>query len=191
VTLSVIIALHSSDHTYRLQSRSLEALAALGISVTDISTKMFDMAVYGPDGRTAKIRFWAESAGDSQYFPFVGVVYTGILNLQILNFFLLQPEARNVSQAEFEGLLREHLMQYGVKVEKSTELAELSQDETKVSTRINRGSGEEVIECAYVVAADGAKGTYFARFMSLGNQLFNSRAYTQIPRYTLSRRESI
>ena len=68
-----------------------------------------------------------------------------------------------LSQYYTEGIFREQLAKYGIHVELSTEVVSLEQDEEGVMV-ILRGKkngieGTETIRAAYVIGADGARGT--------------------------------
>ncbi|GJE84771.1 FAD-dependent oxidoreductase [Phanerochaete sordida] len=133
---------HGGIRGTALQPRTLEALSFIGVArdVLDISTPPLDLKMYEADGRTAKITPWSHGPGTSQHFPF--------------------PEARTVSQAEFEALLRKHLAALGAHVETGKELAALDQSGDSVQVRIlDVATGrEEAAAFAFVVGADGAKG---------------------------------
>lgn len=146
------------------------------------------MATYEPDGRTRRIRAWAATAGDSQYFPFVSIIIFALCCLFISRALRIQPTTRTVSQAQFEGFLREHLARLDVHVEKSTDLVGLSQDDVKVIAHIKKASGEtQTFECAYLVAADGAKGAFYAVFQLAFLTSRVIRAYSQATRHSLRR----
>ncbi|KIJ67510.1 hypothetical protein HYDPIDRAFT_180357 [Hydnomerulius pinastri MD-312] len=65
-----------------------------------------------------------------------------------------------IGQQMLESILRSHLeRRYNTCVELATELVAFEQHETGVSARVKRGeAGEEVVEAAYLVGCDGAKG---------------------------------
>ncbi|EKM59579.1 uncharacterized protein PHACADRAFT_205796 [Phanerochaete carnosa HHB-10118-sp] len=122
--------------------RTLEVLSLIDVAqdVIDSSTAPLDFSSYEADGHTAKSAPWAEGAGTAQYYAF--------------------PEARIVSQAEFEALLRKHLGNLGASVETGKELIGFEQSDEKVMARILDTStgNEETFLCSFLVGADGAKG---------------------------------
>jgi len=68
------------------------------------------------------------------------------------------PNPWVLGQSQLEGILREKLLQYGVRVELRTELVGLEQDEDGVTARLSTG---EVSRFDYLVGADG--GASFVR----------------------------
>ena len=65
-----------------------------------------------------------------------------------------------LSQYVTEGIFREHLARYGVRVELDTEAIALAQDDDGVSVTLKHTDTEKVetARFAYVVGADGARG---------------------------------
>ncbi|WP_174240883.1 FAD-dependent oxidoreductase [Granulicella sp. S190] len=62
-----------------------------------------------------------------------------------------------IRQWRVEERLRALLEKQGGKVELSTELVGLEQDESGVAAKVRREGGEETIHCQYLVAADGGR----------------------------------
>ena len=56
------------------------------------------------------------------------------------------------------AILREHLQKHGVRVELSTELVDLKQDESGVDATLVRAGVEEKLRVKYLIGAVGAKG---------------------------------
>ncbi|EKM59580.1 uncharacterized protein PHACADRAFT_205797 [Phanerochaete carnosa HHB-10118-sp] len=133
---------HGGIRGTNITPQTLEALSFIGVAkdVIDSSTAPLDFSSYEADGRTAKSAPWAEGAGTAQYYAF--------------------SEARVVSQAEFEALLRKHLGSLGASVETGKELSGLEQSDDKVTARILDAStgNDETFLCSFLVGADGAKG---------------------------------
>jgi 2-polyprenyl-6-methoxyphenol hydroxylase-like FAD-dependent oxidoreductase len=76
----------------------------------------------------------------------------------------LQRKTASVSQAQLEIILRQHLQEYGCEVEMGMRLNGISQDDSQATATVEvvQSKKEVLIECSYIVAADGAKGeTYF------------------------------
>lgn len=68
-----------------------------------------------------------------------------------------------MSQYLTEDVLRDHLTKYGVRVERSTELVSLEQDNEAVTVIVKKTGPDgsettETVRAAYVVGADGARG---------------------------------
>lgn len=133
---------HGGIRGTSLMPRTLEALSTIGVGqdVLDISTPPLDLKFYEADGVDAKVSSWSHGPLTEQYFAF--------------------PEARTVSQAEFEALLRKHLRSYGAYVETGKELISLDQSDDRVTVKIlDVPSGnEETASYSFVIGADGAKG---------------------------------
>ncbi|KAI0698051.1 FAD binding domain-containing protein [Cerioporus squamosus] len=71
-----------------------------------------------------------------------------------------------ISQYVTEGILRDHLSKYGVRVQLGTEPVSIEQDATGVSVSLRHAGVEEVetVRCAYVIGSDGARGDSTAGF---------------------------
>ncbi|EIW77934.1 monooxygenase [Coniophora puteana RWD-64-598 SS2] len=71
-------------------------------------------------------------------------------------------QGRMLGQQTLERLLRKHIDAYGVQTELGVELRTIEQDENRVRAHVVRRDGdnevEDVIEAAYLIGADGAKG---------------------------------
>ena len=70
-----------------------------------------------------------------------------------------------VSQFHTEGVFREHLAKYGVRVELHTELVSMSQDDEGVTVTLKKVGEDgaehtETIRAAYAIGADGARGMF-------------------------------
>lgn len=67
-----------------------------------------------------------------------------------------------LGQDRAEGILREHLAQYGCEVELGTELHSFEQDANHVVAHLVKRVGDEEIhesvECRWLAGADGARG---------------------------------
>ncbi|KAI0711179.1 FAD binding domain-containing protein [Cerioporus squamosus] len=65
-----------------------------------------------------------------------------------------------LSQYLTEGVLRDHLLKYGVRVELGTEPVSMEQNDTGVSLSLKHAGVEEIetVRCAYVIGCDGARG---------------------------------
>ena len=75
-----------------------------------------------------------------------------------------------MSQYDTERVLREHLAEFGVHVERGTEPVAIEQDAECVTVRLKRTGkdGEEEVEtvkATYVIGADGARGKPHCRRM--------------------------
>ena len=71
----------------------------------------------------------------------------------------MQPTVATIGQAMLEDVLRCQLRALGCEVENGKKLVGVSQDANKVSAFVELSDGSsETVECAFLVAADGAKG---------------------------------
>ncbi|CDO77545.1 hypothetical protein BN946_scf184912.g44 [Trametes cinnabarina] len=125
--------------------RSLEIYRFLGIldDYLCVSRPMPSMRSYSLPGGTEPMKTWKliEHPAPTIDRPLVG-------------------ESRNVlGQYRLEGLLRDHLMKHGVHVELSTELVTFTQDSHDVNVTLIKNGLEEQIRVAYVIGADGGRGS--------------------------------
>ena len=69
-----------------------------------------------------------------------------------------------VSQYLTERIFREHLAKFGVQVELGTESVSIEQDGTGVNLSLKHAGSDkvEIVRCAYVIGADGARGQFQA-----------------------------
>ncbi|TFY57905.1 hypothetical protein EVJ58_g6741 [Rhodofomes roseus] len=148
-----------------VQPRTLELLAFLGIvdDVFTISTPPLLMAAHGTGAEVLKITRWEQEAEPSPRIPYVRtfLIFSGI---KVSDLYATQPRVASSSQAELEKVLRKHLETLGAKVEFGVELTTFEQHASGVVARLRTSSNpgdaasEETLECAYMVAGDGAKG---------------------------------
>ncbi|KAF8189002.1 FAD binding domain-containing protein [Pholiota molesta] len=137
------VQLHAGIRGTAILPRTQELLAILGAEndLFKIDTGPLQMAVYGPDGKTILKAFdWSEQAEESPAIPF--------------------RKTASVSQAQLEIILRQHLQEYGCEVEMGMRLNGISQDDSKATATVEvvQSKKEVLIDCSYIVAADGAKG---------------------------------
>ncbi|KAJ7232964.1 FAD binding domain-containing protein [Mycena haematopus] len=97
------------------------------------------MAIYDSGGKNiAKAFEWCESV-DSPTVPYRTLA--------------------TISQARLEGVLRNRLAALGCEIEYGKKLVQIAQGADKVTASLESSDGAtEIVECAFLVAADGAKG---------------------------------
>ena len=118
-------------------------------------------ARYGPDGHTVTRSVWCESADPSPGVPHVSTMHPcgATLHAKVQQ---SKPDLASISQAALEGVLRKHVLKLGGIIETGVELIGLEQFDTKVTARLKRwndGEREGSVDCAFLLGADGAKGT--------------------------------
>ena len=69
------------------------------------------------------------------------------------------PFTAMVPQSETEAVLRARLVELGVEVEWRTELVAIEQDDARVRATLRRADGDEAVESAYLIGADGGRST--------------------------------
>ncbi|KAL1747151.1 FAD binding domain-containing protein [Schizophyllum fasciatum] len=127
-----------------VQPRTQELLEIMGIPYEELMASgmgSLDMRFYAPpDGlQPAKTFPLAERMPPNPTVPY--------------------PELVTVSQSNLEALLLRQLHKYGAKVEYSTTLQSLSQDEEKVVAVVMKDGAEEQIVANWLVGTDGARGS--------------------------------
>lgn len=127
-----------------VQPRTQELLEIMGIPYDELMASgmgSLDMRFYAPpDGMTpAKTFPLAERLPVDPTVPY--------------------PELVTVSQANLESLLLRQLDKYGVKIEYSTTLQSLSQDQDTVTAVVKKDGLMERIDAKWLVGADGARGS--------------------------------
>jgi 2-polyprenyl-6-methoxyphenol hydroxylase-like FAD-dependent oxidoreductase len=121
-----------------LQPRSLEVMDDFGIVNQVVQNGKFHVPFRGYDG--AKVL--GERDPHQGRYPTPSTPYASPL---------LTPQWR------VEEALRGLLERNGGRVELSTELIALEQDEDSVTATLARSNGQQLVRCAYLVAADGGK----------------------------------
>ncbi|GAA4549118.1 FAD-dependent monooxygenase [Amycolatopsis samaneae] len=118
-----------------LQPRTLEVFEDLGVldAVLAAGAPPFAMKVY-VGGEPAGERVFAEPAEPTPSVPYPTAVFLG--------------------QSRTEGILRDRLAEFGVRVELGAELTGFEQDDEGVTATLATG---EVIRAEYLVGADGGK----------------------------------
>ncbi|MFD6163489.1 FAD-dependent monooxygenase [Nocardia sp. NPDC060256] len=69
------------------------------------------------------------------------------------------PNPWVLGQSRTEGILRDRLAEFGVRVELGTALAEFTQDASGVTATLTRDGITETVRAAYLVGADGGRST--------------------------------
>ncbi|MCM6776703.1 FAD-dependent monooxygenase [Nocardia sp. CDC159] len=69
------------------------------------------------------------------------------------------PNAWVLGQSQVEGILRERLAEFGVRVELSTAVVDFTQDEAAVTVALDGPGGVETVRVDYLVGADGGAST--------------------------------
>ena len=126
-----------------------------------VSTPPLLHARYGPDGHSVTRSAWCESADPSPGVPHVSTMHFRDATLHV-KVERSKPDLASISQAALEGVLRKHVLKLGGIIETGVELIGLEQSDTKVTARLKRSDGEQregSVECAFLLGADGAKGT--------------------------------
>ncbi|KAF8870307.1 FAD binding domain-containing protein [Gymnopilus junonius] len=136
-----IIEQYPAEHGGARGTAILELLAIMGADkdLFEIATGPLQMAVYGTDGKTILKAFdWSEAAEDSPTIPF--------------------RRTASIGQAQLEAILHRHVKQFGCEIEFGKKLLDITQDGDKVTAKVLADGTEHLIDCDYLVAADGAKG---------------------------------
>ncbi|MFI5606358.1 FAD-dependent monooxygenase [Amycolatopsis sp. NPDC051903] len=118
-----------------LQPRTLEVFEDLGVldAVLAAGAPPFRMKVH-LDGRFVQERTMAETVEPTPAVPY--------------------PNAWFLGQSQTEGILRDRLAEFGVRVELGAGLAGFTQDEDDVTAQLSTG---ETVRAEYLVGADGGK----------------------------------
>jgi len=141
VRLRVVDRLPDRVHESRalaVQPRTLETLAALGVSDTLVArgNRAVRLQVH-VGGRTTRIPLFDIGLDDTAY-----------------------PFLLFVSQAQTEAVLGEHLTRHGVTLERGVELVAMQDVGDAVTCRLRDADGtEEAVRARYVVGCDGAHST--------------------------------
>ncbi|KAJ7484686.1 FAD binding domain-containing protein [Mycena latifolia] len=133
---------HKAIRGTAIAPRTLELLDILGVTdqIQGVSVPPLQMAVYDPSGMNiAKAFDWSQPADISPTIPFRSVATVG--------------------QAMLEDVLRRQLAALGCPMEYGKKLIGIRQDAHNVSALVELSDGRtETVKCAFLVAADGAKG---------------------------------
>ena len=147
------------------QSRTLEMFHFLGILPDALKTggPVPTMRSYKLPGGTEVLRTWGmvEEKQATPDRPYVSIRYEVSAALTDVPF-TVQTDLM-MSQYLTEGIFRDHLAKYGVKVELRTEPESVEQDESGVNVtlkKIDEAGNEslESIKVGYIIGADGARG---------------------------------
>jgi 2-polyprenyl-6-methoxyphenol hydroxylase-like FAD-dependent oxidoreductase len=130
-----------------LQPRSLEVLDDYGIIEEILSLGKFHIPFRGYDGATVL----GEKDMHEGRYPNPSIPYASPLI---------------IPQWRVEERLRALMERAGGKVELSTELVSLEQDEGSVAATLKSEDGEEIVRCEYLVAADGGR-SFVRRFLDV------------------------
>ncbi|WP_452039186.1 FAD-dependent monooxygenase, partial [Amycolatopsis albidoflavus] len=118
-----------------LQPRTMEVFEDLGVldAVLAAGAPPYPMKVY-LDGKFAMVRRMAEPVEPAPAVPY--------------------PNAWFLGQSQTEGILRDRLAEFGVRVELNTALTGFTQDDEGVTAELSTG---ETVRAEYLVGADGGK----------------------------------
>ncbi|KAF8881842.1 FAD-binding monooxygenase [Gymnopilus junonius] len=136
---------HGRAQGTAIHPRTQELLAIMGTEkdLFEITTNPLQMAIYGADGKIIIIKSfdWSEVAEDSPTIPFRKTAF--------------------VSQAQLEVILHCCQRKFGHEVEFGKQLADIVQDELKVTAKVTvlADRMEILVDHDYLVTVDGAKGS--------------------------------
>ncbi|KAF8189955.1 FAD binding domain-containing protein [Mycena galopus ATCC 62051] len=133
---------HEAIRGTAIVPRTQELLTILGVKeeFDAMALPPLQMAIYDSGGKNiVKALDWSEPAAESPTVPYRNVAM--------------------ISQANLEAILRNRLATLGYEIEQGKKLVQITQDAKKVTASLELSNGgTETVECAFLVAADGAKG---------------------------------